>query len=127
MPKMRKKTILFGIMIIGITHMFIFGVFPNKSNASKALFENRCSQCHGLNQADQVDSYLPSNVQQMVMRMQHKPQSGISSEEAEEIYEYLVYQFSKTHKAEIDKELSALPEDKRKEEQAKIDQIAAKF
>lgn len=105
-----------------------FATSPNSTlDQSKALFQNRCSQCHGLNQADNLDSYLPSHVQKTVERMQHMPSSGISSEEAQQIYEYLVYEYTKTHKNELDAELKALPDDKRKEEQSKIDEITAKF
>ena len=124
---MKGKKTAFGIIMGGLACLFTLDLFATSESAAKALFENRCSQCHGLNQATELDSYLPSYIQEMVSKMQHKPQSGISSEEAQEIYEYLVYQFAKTHRNKIDKELQALPEDKRKEEQAKIDQATAKF
>ncbi|MBS0652921.1 MAG: photosystem P840 reaction-center cytochrome c-551 [Verrucomicrobia bacterium] len=129
MNRTRLAFVMVGGVLMSKFLIDFFAASPSSASLdqSKALFQNRCSQCHGLNQADNLDSYLPSNVQKLVERMQHMPGSGISSEEAQQIYEYLVYEYTKTHKNELDAELKALPDDKRKEEQAKIDEIAAKF
>ena len=127
-----KRTKL-AFMMIGSTLAFkflidFFAASPAATlDQSKALFQDRCSQCHGLGSAENLESHLPSNIQSIFERMQHKPDSGISSKDAQEIYEHLVYEFSKTHKQEIDEELNALPDDKKKTEQAKIDAIVSKF
>lgn len=128
---MKRTRLAFMMIGSALAFKFLIDFFAASSTAtldqSKALFQDRCSQCHGLGVAENLESYLPSNVQSIVERMRHKPGSGISSEEAQEIYEYLVYEFSKTRKKEIDEELNALPDEKKKAEQAKIDAIVSKF
>ena len=108
--------------------IYFLGTDPHLAiNQSRELFENRCSQCHGINEANNMDSYLPSSIQKTVERMQHKSDSGISSHEAEQIYEYLVYEYSTKYPERLHAELQALPEEERKKEQAKINHISSKF
>ena len=108
--------------------LYFLGADPHASiNQSRELFESRCSQCHGINEASNMDSYLPSSIQTIVEKMQHKSGSGISSHEAEQIYEYLVYDCATKHPDQLHAELQALPEEERKKEQAKINHISSKF
>ena len=131
MRSVKKTTLAFAIISTGFafkTLIYFFGTdLRAPLNQSKELFENRCSQCHGIKEANQMNSYLPSSIQETVERMQRKPESGISSQDAEQIYEYLVYEFSRKYSSKLREQLQALPEEKRKQEQAKIDEISSKF
>lgn len=125
---MNKTKLAFVIVgtTVGARFLFdFFGADPKtaKETSSQELFNARCSQCHGIGEANNFDSYLPSSIQNTVQRMQEKADSGISSKEAQQIYEYLVYTNATSHKDQLDEELKALPDNQRKEEQAKLDAI----
>ena len=53
----------------------------------KALFEKRCSRCHGLGKANRTDT--ADGWKALVKRMKSKGSSGISNEDAAAIIDYL--------------------------------------
>lgn len=59
----------------------------------KALFEKRCSRCHSLDRTNRTEK--PEAWKALVNRMKAKMSSGISDEDAEVIYRYLIENRSK--------------------------------
>lgn len=102
--------------------LFFAVTYPAPYQKSYQLFLDRCGNCHSIDTALAVESYLPSDWQDIVDRMQKKPSSGISTQEAEEIYKFLVYDTTLNHKKELDAQLQQLPEPDRKAEEEKIKQ-----
>lgn len=125
---MKKTTLSLAIISSALSFQFLSDWYQTTpqdvpSDQSQELFLNKCSQCHSIKQANDLQSFLPSAIEDTVQRMQRKPGSSISSQEAKQIYEYLVHQALTIHKGQLDQELQALPENKRKEEQAKLDKF----
>lgn len=128
-----KNTLRFALL--GITSLLIFFsinknpfdplfavTYPAPYQKSYQLFLDRCGNCHSIDTARAVESYLPSDWRDVVDRMQRKPDSGISTQEADEIYKFLVYESTVNHKKELDVQLQQLPEAERKTEENKIKQ-----
>ncbi len=95
--------------------------------SSQKLFKSRCSQCHSLSQAYDVDSVLPSSWKETVKSMQRKSESNINDTEAQTIYEFLVYDTTKKQNKKLEQELQAIPKDQQQTEQAEIDRIKKLF
>lgn len=102
--------------------LFFAVTYPAPYDKSYQLFLDRCGTCHSIDTALGVDSYLPSDWKDVVDRMQKKPSSGISTQEADEIYKFLVYDSTVNHKKELDAQLQQLPEAERKAEEEQIKQ-----
>lgn len=128
-----KNTLRFALL--GITTLLIFlsinrnpfdplfaVTYPAPYQKSYQLFLDRCGNCHTIDTALAVDSYLPSDWRDVVDQMQKKEGSGISTQEADEIYKFLVYDSTVNHKKELDAQLQQLPEAERKAEEDKIKQ-----
>jgi mono/diheme cytochrome c family protein len=85
---MNKKFIIL-IMVLGL---FLIGLDGNlkaqEIDETKALFEQKCSQCHATSRALNKNKSL-NGWQQTTQRMAKKSGSNISEQEAEKIAEYL--------------------------------------
>lgn len=64
------------------------GIAAEESPESKALFEKRCSRCHGLDKVNQTGT--PDYWKGTVKKMKEKWFSGISNQEIEIITQYLI-------------------------------------
>jgi hypothetical protein len=74
--------------------------YPADMQADYKVFSKKCSQCHTLARPINCDFALPDEWERYVKRMMRKPNSGISSDEAKQIFDFLVYD-SKTRKKEM--------------------------
>ncbi|MBS0604750.1 MAG: cytochrome c [Verrucomicrobia bacterium] len=101
--------------------------YPSSMHKNYALFQEKCSQCHSLSAAMKSDDVLPSYWQKTVAKMQKKSGSHISAEEAQQIYDFLVYDSSQRRKQDFDDQLSSLPPDKQKKEKDALDQVKSKY
>ena len=91
------------------------------------MFSQKCTQCHKLSRPVNCDYAMPDEWSRYVKRMMRKPGSGISSSEAKQIFEFLVYDSSIRKKALLDEKLAAAkPEDKAAAE-AKIKEVHDKY
>jgi hypothetical protein len=62
---------------------------PDQQKAYK-LFSNKCSKCHTI--ARPINTMMTRDEwERYVKRMMHKPNSGISSKQGKEIFDFLVY------------------------------------
>jgi cytochrome c5 len=101
--------------------------YPAALKENYDLFSQKCTQCHKLSRPINSDYALPDEWSRYVKRMMHKPGSGISTTEAKQIFEFLVYDSSVRKKAMVDEKLAkATPEDKAAAE-AKIKEIHDKY
>jgi mono/diheme cytochrome c family protein len=63
--------------------------YPPATQAAYKLFASKCSKCHTL--ARPINTMMKRDEwQRYVMRMMHKPNSGISDSQGKEIFEFLV-------------------------------------
>ncbi|MGA3099627.1 MAG: hypothetical protein ABSF25_24495 [Bryobacteraceae bacterium] len=64
--------------------------YPAPTQAAYKLFTSKCSKCHTI--ARPLNTMMKRDEwQRYVMRMMHKPNSGISDSQGKEIFEFLVY------------------------------------
>jgi mono/diheme cytochrome c family protein len=64
--------------------------YPAATQTAYKLFASKCSKCHTL--ARPINTMMKRDEwQRYVMRMMHKPNSGISDSQGKEIFEFLVY------------------------------------
>jgi hypothetical protein len=64
--------------------------YPAAQQANYKLFVTKCSKCHTI--ARPMNTMMKREEwQRYVMRMMHKPNSGISDSQGKEIFEFLVY------------------------------------
>jgi hypothetical protein len=89
----------------------------------KELFNMRCSTCHSLQLSTNHDDLLPSYWRATVPRMAAMANSGISGNETQPIYEYLVYFSATRRKRQLEEQLASLSEGERQSEQSAIDQV----
>jgi hypothetical protein len=101
--------------------------YPAALKDNYDLFSQKCTQCHKLSRPINSDYALPDEWSRYVKRMMRKPGSGISTTEAKQIFEFLVYDSSVRKKAMVDDKLAkATPEDKTAAE-AKIKEVHDKY
>ena len=101
--------------------------YPQGIQDNYQIFSQKCTQCHKLSRPINSDYVLPDEWSRYVKRMMRKPGSGISSAEAKQIFEFLVYDSSVRKKAALDEKLAkATPEDKAADE-AKIKEVHDKY
>lgn len=74
--------------------------YPADMQAAYKLFTKKCSHCHTIARPINCDFALPDEWERYVKRMMRKPDSGISSDEAKQIFNFLVFD-SKTRKKEM--------------------------
>jgi cytochrome c5 len=64
--------------------------YPAPIQAAYKLFSSKCSKCHTI--ARPINTMMKREEwQRYVMRMMHKPNSGISDSQGKEIFEFLVH------------------------------------
>jgi mono/diheme cytochrome c family protein len=64
--------------------------YPAPIQAAYKLFTSKCSKCHTI--ARPLNTMMKRDEwQRYVMRMMHKPNSGISDSQGKEIFEFLVF------------------------------------
>ena len=91
------------------------------------IFSQKCMQCHRLSRPINSDFVLPSEWENYVKLMSHKPGSNITNGDARKIVDFLIYDSSVRKKALLDDKLAkATPEDKAAAE-AKIKAIHDKY
>ena len=101
--------------------------YPQGIKDNYEVFSQKCTQCHKLSRPVNCDYAMPDEWSRYVKRMMRKPGSGISSSEAKQIFEFLVYDSSIRKKALLDEKLAAAkPEDKAAAE-AKIKEVHDKY
>jgi cytochrome c5 len=101
--------------------------YPQGIKDNYEVFSQKCTQCHKLSRPVNCDYVMPDEWSRYVKRMMRKPGSGISSSEAKQIFEFLVYDSSVRKKTLLDEKLAAAkPEDKAAAE-AKIKEVHDKY
>jgi hypothetical protein len=91
------------------------------------IFSQKCMQCHRLSRPINSDFVLPSEWENYVKLMSHKPGSNITNGDARKIVDFLIYDSSVRKKALLEDKLSkATPEDKAAAE-AKIKSVHDKY
>jgi len=91
------------------------------------IFSQKCMQCHRLSRPINSDFVLPSEWENYVKLMSHKPGSNIDNGDARKIVDFLIYDSSVRKKAQLDAKLAnATPDDKAAAE-AKIKSIHDKY
>ena len=64
--------------------------YPAPQQAAYKVFTTKCSKCHTI--ARPINTLMKRDEwQRYVMRMMHKPNSGISDSQGKEIFDFLVY------------------------------------
>lgn len=64
--------------------------YPPEQQKAYKLFVDKCSKCHTI--ARPINTTMTRKEWEMyVMRMMHKPNSGISGNQGKEIFEFLIY------------------------------------
>ena len=84
--KLAIRSILPFVLMILIGLSFVDRTGAQDGDA-RALFNKRCSKCHGLDRTNRTET--PDNWRKIVFEMKNKWFSGISDQEAEIIADYL--------------------------------------
>jgi cytochrome c5 len=101
--------------------------YPAALKDNYDLFSQKCTQCHKLSRPVNCDYALPDEWSRYVKRMMRKPGSGISSSEAKQIYEFLVYDSSVRKKALLDEKLAKVTPEEKTADEAKIKEVHDKY
>lgn len=101
--------------------------YPAPLQKSYGLFQQRCSQCHNLARPVNSAYVLPDEWERYIKRMLRKPGSEMTSGEAKELYEFLVYDASQRKKQLLAEKLNGLPKEEKDAAENKIRQIAEKY
>ncbi len=101
--------------------------YPAALKDNYDLFSQKCTQCHKLSRPVNCDYVLPDEWSRYVKRMMRKPGSGISTGEAKQIYEFLVFDSSVRKKALLDEKLGKATAEEKTAAQAKIKEVHDKY
>jgi hypothetical protein len=101
--------------------------YPAALKDNYELFSQKCTQCHKLSRPVNCDYALPDEWSRYVKRMMRKPGSGISSSEAKQIYEFLVFDSSIRKKALLDTKLAKVTPEEKTADEAKIKEVHDKY
>lgn len=101
--------------------------YPDGIKENYEVFSQKCTQCHKLSRPINSDYALPAEWERYVKRMFHKPGSGISSGEAKQIFEFLVYDSIIRKKEMLDEKLAKATPDEKAAAESKIKEIRAKY
>ncbi|MEI7533320.1 MAG: hypothetical protein WCK57_03045 [Verrucomicrobiae bacterium] len=101
--------------------------YPAALKDNYELFSQKCTQCHKLSRPVNCDYALPDEWSRYVKRMMRKPGSGISSSEAKQIYEFLVFDSSIRKKALLDTKLAKVTPEEKMADEAKIKEVHDKY
>ena len=101
--------------------------YPAALKDNYDLFSQKCTQCHKLSRPVNCDYVLPDEWSRYVKRMMRKPGSGISSGEAKQIYEFLVFDSSVRKKALLDEKLGKATAEEKAAAVAKIKEVHDKY
>jgi len=91
------------------------------------IFSQKCMQCHRLSRPINSDFVLPSEWENYVKLMSHKPGSNINNGEARKIIDFLIYDSSVRKKALLDEKLAKAAPEEKAAAQAKIKSIHDKY
>lgn len=101
--------------------------YPQGIKDNYEVFSQKCTQCHKLSRPINCDYALPDEWSRYVKRMMRKPGSGISTAEAKQIWEFLVYDSSVRKKAMLDEKLAAAKPEEKTATEAKIKEVHDKY
>ena len=101
--------------------------YPAALKDNYELFSQKCTQCHKLSRPINSDYALPDEWSRYVKRMMRKPGSGISTTEAKQIFEFLVYDSSVRKKAAVDAKLAKATAEEKTAAEAKIKEVHDKY
>lgn len=101
--------------------------YPAPIQDTNALFEAKCTTCHGLKETVRSPSVLPTYWEKSVEKMRAMPKADFSAEEGQKITEFLIYDSFQRRRVELKKQLKALPEAELKIEQEKLDNVLKKY
>lgn len=101
--------------------------YPEELQSAYQIFQAKCTACHGAEDSLQSKEVLPSYWETTTQRMQGLKDSNLSTEEASKVADLLIYDSFKRRKNLLDKQLKALPENERAQEQAKLDAVIKKY
>lgn len=116
---MKPYFILFALIFLSATEEKL----PVSIQKGKELFDVKCSSCHSIFISKYLDCIYPSFIHHAIHAATERPGANISKEDAQLIYQYLVYDAYYNRKARLDRELSELPETKQEEEKKALEQI----
>lgn len=88
--------------------------YPPEMQARYKIFSQKCSKCHTLARPINAPLVLPEEWEAYVMKMTKKRRSGINTNVAREIIEFLQYDSSVRKKDLLEKKLKATEEEKEK-------------
>ncbi len=83
--------------------------YPADQQKAYKLFQAKCSSCHVIARGINSDMVVPAEWERYIKRMMYKPNSGISSNEAQTLFRFLVYDASARKADLLRKALAALP------------------
>jgi hypothetical protein len=101
--------------------------YPEALKENYELFSQKCTQCHKLSRPVNCDYAMPDEWSRYVKRMMRKPGSGISSGDAKNIYEFLVYDSSVRKKKLLDEKLAKATAEEKAAAEAKIKAVHDKY
>ena len=83
--------------------------YPAEQQKAYKLFQAKCSSCHVIARGINSDMVVPADWERYIKRMMYKPNSGISSSEAQSLFRFVVYDASARKADLLRKALAALP------------------
>lgn len=83
--------------------------YPAEQQKTYKLFQTKCSSCHAVARGINTEMVLPGDWERYIKRMMYKPNSGISSNEGQALYRFLIYDASARKADLLRKTLVALP------------------
>lgn len=101
--------------------------YPESLQSTYDVFQAKCTTCHGAEDSLQSKQVLPSYWETTTHRMQAMKDSNLSSQEASDIAEFLIYDSSVRRKSLFDRQLNDLPPGEQAQEKAKLEAIRQKY
>ena len=101
--------------------------YPAEPQKAYKLFQTKCSTCHVVARGVNTEMVVPADWERYIKRMMYKPNSGISSNEAQTLFRFLVYDASARKADLLRKALAALPAADRSAAIARVKEINPGF
>jgi cytochrome c5 len=83
--------------------------YPADQQKAYKLFQAKCSTCHVVARGVNTEMVVPADWERYIKRMMYKPNSGISSNEGQTLFRFLVYDASARKADLLRKALAGLP------------------